>query len=123
MNYRGSHRLRSYGGHWRATMAGYEVVKGSRRDTITVNGVHPGDDRSATSPASGWATERPQCSEFIHNEIFSLGVVMRALLGANHSTDTNPSARVTGGEIRCIYNLVQLLYHRELPSGRLTEQV
>ena len=99
------------------------VVNGLRRGATAVNGASSGDGRLATSPASGWATEQPQCSEFIHNEIFSLGVVMRALLGANHSTDTNPSARVTGGEIRCIYNLVQLLYHRELPSGRLTEQI
>jgi hypothetical protein len=99
VNYRGSHRLRSYGGHWRATMAGYEVVKGSRRDTITVNGVHPGDDRSATSPASGWATERPQCSEFIHSEIFSPGVVICVILGTNRSAGANPSAWDTGGEL------------------------
>jgi hypothetical protein len=99
------------------------VVKGSRRAAIVVNGVHPDDGRLATSPASGWVTEQPQCSEFIHGEIFSLGVVIRALLGANRSASANPSARVTGGEIRCICNLAQLLYHRELPSGRLTEQV
>jgi hypothetical protein len=99
------------------------VVKGSRRGAIAVNGVHPGDGRSATSPASGWATAQPQCSEFIHGEIFSPGVVIRALLGANRSTSANPSAWVTSGEIRCIYNLGQLLYHRELPSGHLAEQV
>jgi hypothetical protein len=51
--------------------------------------------------ASGWATERPQCSNFIHGEIFSpRGVVIRALLGVNHSTGANlstglPAARCT----------------------------
>jgi hypothetical protein len=48
--------------------------------------------------ASVWVTERPQCSNFIYDEIFSPREVIRTLLGANHSTDTNPSARVTGGE-------------------------
>jgi hypothetical protein len=123
VNYRGSHRLRSYCGHWWAITAGNDVVKGSRRGAIMVNGVHLGDNRSATSSASGWATERPQCSEFIHGETFSPGVVIRALLGPNRSADANPSARVTGGEIHCICHLVQLLYHRNRSLERLIEQL
>jgi hypothetical protein len=67
VNYHGSHRLRSYDGHWWAITAGNDVVKGSWHGAIIVNGVHPGDGRSATSPTSGWATERTQCSEFIHD--------------------------------------------------------
>jgi hypothetical protein len=39
------------------------------------------------------ATEQPKCSDFIHDEIFSPGIVIRVLLGTNHNADVNPSAR------------------------------
>jgi hypothetical protein len=45
------------------------------------------------------ATERPQCSNFIHDEIFSPEVVISVLLGVNRIAGANPSARVTGGEV------------------------
>jgi hypothetical protein len=57
------------------------------------------------------ATERPHCSNFIHGEIFSPGVVIRVLLGANRSAGANPSARVTGGEVHCICWSFSVLYH------------
>jgi hypothetical protein len=62
------------------------MVKGSRRGTIAMNGVHLGDGRSATSPASGYGAWAEQCSKPIHDEDFS-------------TADRNPHRR--GHESRC----------------------
>jgi hypothetical protein len=49
--YRGDHRAMSYGGHWAVTTAHDDAINVLRRGATTVNGVHAGDGRSATSPA------------------------------------------------------------------------
>jgi hypothetical protein len=49
--YHGDRRARSYDGHWAVTMAHDDAINVLRRGAPTVNGVHAGDGRSATSPA------------------------------------------------------------------------
>jgi hypothetical protein len=45
-----AHRLRGYGGYWRAGAASSDVVKGLGRGTIAVKDANFGDGRKATSP-------------------------------------------------------------------------
>jgi hypothetical protein len=122
-NYRGGHWLRSYGGHCSVIAARNDVVEGSWRGAITTTGVHLGDGRSATSPASGydvWATTVPRPHP------------RRDLLtwsGYPHVTRHEWERRresgrgFTGGDVHCTWDLLQVTVPLELHSERLTELI
>jgi hypothetical protein len=109
--YRGNHWLRSYSGHWWAISASNDVLKGSHaqsRWTVytsataarprrrQVDGRHSGHNAPTSSTARS----------------FHQGVVIRALLGTNHSAGANPSARSPA--VRCSEPTIvfSLLYHQ-----------
>jgi hypothetical protein len=98
-------------------------VKGSRRGTIAVNGVHLGDGRSAMSPASRYDAWAEQCSELIHGEDFS--TVDRNPHHRGHETRHRRESEheVTGGEMQRTCDLFQSTVPSELHTERLTEHV
>jgi hypothetical protein len=103
-------------------VASSDVVKGSRRGAITTNDLYLDDDRLATSPAQVLgATERPQCSEFIRDEIFLLSSIIHsseariATAGANPGVGS-PAARFIAPWIFFRYCTIRL------SSERLTDR-
>jgi hypothetical protein len=67
---------------------------------IPVNGGHTGDGRAAPSWRK-WMGNRAATMLQLHprRDLFTKGVVIRALLGANHSADANPSTGLPA--VRC----------------------
>jgi hypothetical protein len=93
------------------------IVWQGLKEIITVTAVRP------RRGASGWATERPQCSDFIHGEIFSPGGRYPCFTGVNHSAGVNPSARSPMARYTKPAVLFRLLYHREHSLVRVTERI
>jgi hypothetical protein len=52
----------NYDGHWMVTTAHTDAINFLRRGTLTVNGEHAGDSRSATSPV---CTDEPSSTQYI----------------------------------------------------------
>jgi hypothetical protein len=104
----GIHWTKAYGYHWLTSMAHDDIVRQSKAWHDRVNGGSRGDDRAATSPASGYgvrAATMPRLHPLRKN--FLPWVIIRAPLGTNDSAGVNPGARVTGGEVRCTWDLLQ----------------
>jgi hypothetical protein len=55
-------------------------------------------------------------------KIFSPWSIIRAPVNPNHLGGANPGAGVAGGKVHCTWDLLQLLYHWNPYSKRLTEQ-
>jgi hypothetical protein len=52
----------NYDGHWMVTTAPTDAINFLKRGTLTVNGEHAGDSRSATSPV---CPDEPSCTQYI----------------------------------------------------------
>jgi hypothetical protein len=123
VSYRGSHWLRSYGGHWWAITAGNGVVKGSRHGAITMTSIHLAMAARPRRRQVDTVTERLQCPIFISCQRSFTPRCYQSATGHESQRRRESGRRVTGGEVHCTWDLLQVTVPLELHSERLTELI